>query len=942
MVPKFEPFKSFSKRLGSVRQALPRDSDANDDESKETSIFGPFATTSILTKNQGTIHKPDDSVSIIAMSGQGGMQFKHASDSPSGNFSLIQAKSPLTVDVQEQTGTNSNPIDLTGDHPPSLVNATGTSGGGSLWPGPWESLNSKKNKMPKTAKFATMHPSNGLHSFNVGSEPSPWTQPFLDAPPPYPALVPPTTFQSPLLAQHQMFGTGNQETPWSEPQNGMDLDSPTSPGQPSNSQLPKKEEEGGSIGEEEGIALQELTRYVESLSVPCAGCGKPIPPLRLEDVTKMTKKWVTSMRSSRIVCGLACPGTFTRSCSVTTCPGCKSAIGGPGVPPYTVVIDNTTIAIHCCCEKGRAFAIWAFSCGWDNSDKPKKSSSGPLRTAYNKIKPSSKSIGPPSPPGPDTVLATPKKGKPFPKSSFTPGTASEDVEPEDLSVFNKMFSPQRHPAFNSALAKGVGYGDGVGTDFLFPNSRASSSSATLKAKPHSIKEDRERATYFRILAVLLPSHDRMMSLDVDVPLYFNTMLSRSPLMDDAAALLSNDSMEDISKQHNLYDGMLDFVNALGDHTSTASLVYSDRQIFSTRNQTLNVSFSQTGMLGPKDTTKSLVDLLSRQATQSQTMIHHAQKDKEAFQAELNLMLWCNRVVQISALHNINAKQFNGDVMEIDSKGKEPASFSWAEYHRKGAVKEIPVNKLVDGYHFANAARDHQLQPRLGRMKRLAKELASLQTSLPEGIFVLHGDSRLDIMKVLIIGPKSTPYEYGFFEFDLFCPADYPRVPPEVHFKTTNGGKTRFNPNLYENGKVCLSLLGTWSGEKWKPEQSTLLQVFISIQSMILCEKPYYNEPGHELQGSAEAESNKYSTQARTDTVQHAILPWVNGISTVTHHPEKVPIGLNWGEIAQVHLRLFGRDIATAFSTAAKSSGNYTLEIAAKTLHKALETQGYLA
>lgn len=29
--------------------------------------------------------------------------------------------------------------------------------------------------------------------------------------------------------------------------------------------------------------------------------------------------------------------------------------------------------------------------------------------------------------------------------------------------------------------------------------------------------------------------------------------------------------------------------------------------------------------------------------------------------------------------------------------------------------------------------------------------------------------------------------------------------------TTGGGKVRFNPNLYNNGKVCLSLLGTWSG-----------------------------------------------------------------------------------------------------------------------------------
>ena len=42
--------------------------------------------------------------------------------------------------------------------------------------------------------------------------------------------------------------------------------------------------------------------------------------------------------------------------------------------------------------------------------------------------------------------------------------------------------------------------------------------------------------------------------------------------------------------------------------------------------------------------------------------------------------------------------------------------------------------------------------------------------------------------------------------------------------STAGGRVRFNPNLYDCGKVCLSLLGTWSGPSWDPTASTLLQV----------------------------------------------------------------------------------------------------------------------
>jgi len=49
-----------------------------------------------------------------------------------------------------------------------------------------------------------------------------------------------------------------------------------------------------------------------------------------------------------------------------------------------------------------------------------------------------------------------------------------------------------------------------------------------------------------------------------------------------------------------------------------------------------------------------------------------------------------------------------------------------------------------------------------------------------------------------------------------------------------------NPNLYSDGKVCLSLLGTWHGEGWTPPSasssgSTLLQVLAPIQSIIMVE-----------------------------------------------------------------------------------------------------------
>lgn len=87
-------------------------------------------------------------------------------------------------------------------------------------------------------------------------------------------------------------------------------------------------------------------------------------------------------------------------------------------------------------------------------------------------------------------------------------------------------------------------------------------------------------------------------------------------------------------------------------------------------------------------------------------------------------------------------------------------------------------------------------------------------AIPQGaIFCRVGESRLDLCRVLMTGPEDTPYANGCFLFD-FCMADYPVKPPSAKFLTTGSGSVRFNPNLYNCGKVCLSLLGTWSGPGW--------------------------------------------------------------------------------------------------------------------------------
>ena len=167
---------------------------------------------------------------------------------------------------------------------------------------------------------------------------------------------------------------------------------------------------------------------------------------------------------------------------------------------------------------------------------------------------------------------------------------------------------------------------------------------------------------------------------------------------------------------------------------------------------------------------------------------------------------------------------------------------------------------------------------LVNISNVAKEIATFTNVIPihedSSIFVIVNEERISEIYFMITGSSKTPYENGCFIFHVKLPTNYPKVPPLVNLENTGG--CRFNPNLYSDGKVCLSILGTWSGDKsesWISDKSTLIQVIISIQGLILIEEPYFNEPGYERSiGTADGtkSSLNYNYNIRLYTMQHAI------------------------------------------------------------------------
>ncbi|EEP76540.1 conserved hypothetical protein [Uncinocarpus reesii 1704] len=146
--------------------------------------------------------------------------------------------------------------------------------------------------------------------------------------------------------------------------------------------------------------------------------------------------------------------------------------------------------------------------------------------------------------------------------------------------------------------------------------------------------------------------------------------------------------------------------------------------------------------------------------------------------------------------------------------------------------------------------------------RIGREISQLQQGTDLSLAVACQEEDIRNVKALIIGPAGTPYEFGFFEFSIKFPKDYPASPPKVESVTTNGGRCRFNPNIYACGKVCLTWRGE-SGEQWSSAQG-LESILISIQSLMSA-NPYENEPGYE---DAKGENDLKSIPKYIEKIYH--------------------------------------------------------------------------
>jgi baculoviral IAP repeat-containing protein 6 len=292
------------------------------------------------------------------------------------------------------------------------------------------------------------------------------------------------------------------------------------------------------------------------------------------------------------------------------------------------------------------------------------------------------------------------------------------------------------------------------------------------------------------------------------------ILNTSCLIPVLESYLRNDSILDLSKQGDIHRYCLRLVNCLLNNKKLKNLIYLTSNIDCLIENLLQCVQTYTSMIQIGDDEQLTVFSVELK------QVYDKIKEEQQIEKENS-----DQTKDFSHKQLITLEEFYCQTMKLLQFSTYPITIE------NESNEKILFNKSIK-YHYEDLVRDALTINSMQRIKRLAQEQITISTSLPlsfnSTIFVRSDENRMDIMKVLISGPDGTPYSNGCFLFDVYFPNEYPTSPPSINLETTGNHTVRFNPNLYNDGKVCLSILNTWHGrpeEKWNLT-STFLQVKI--------------------------------------------------------------------------------------------------------------------
>jgi ubiquitin-protein ligase len=170
------------------------------------------------------------------------------------------------------------------------------------------------------------------------------------------------------------------------------------------------------------------------------------------------------------------------------------------------------------------------------------------------------------------------------------------------------------------------------------------------------------------------------------------------------------------------------------------------------------------------------------------------------------------------------------------------------------------------------------------LKRLINDLKYIKKNnlelLKNNIFYKHDENNYMMGYAMLIGNSDTPYNYGYYFFKFIFSNNYPYEPPIVKF--ISNSNVRFHPNLYVNGKICLSILNTWKGEGWTSCQS-IYSILIIISS-ILTQNSLTYEPGITI---SHYDVEKYNLLIEYKNIEYSILHIIDLINNISDNKNNI-------------------------------------------------------
>ena len=418
------------------------------------------------------------------------------------------------------------------------------------------------------------------------------------------------------------------------------------------------------------------------------------------------------------------------SCRVGVCLGCCVA-----KPNYTDSVASGEYMIHLCCEAGRLVSLWIILCWTDDRanqqmEKEQRSSKGKQRANGPSLDGQHHTNGPfyGSP-----YLESEKRAK---------GTGYAHGAPQSALIYGGYFSPL----------------DGQ---------------QTLKLKNADHKTDNRNEDLFMLLAGHIPrsSSECAQSISSQAASTVSAFFQLSSILNILAAVLRNDSVDDAVKRRKIYLAGLELVERLVDHPTTAALVVEPRmakeESAGLRAISADKGRNSLVLSSSKDANpSSIASIMESFGVQARTLIGAADFMRQEFKdSEGKLQLdFCKRIDKV--INKLPQSARNSSKPFGKAASLTTATQQWNDYQKYQKVAIVSDQLIVPDILIHPRFEDNYGQPKPGRMRQLVKEVASMMTSLPDGIFLRVAESRPDHIKAAIFGRECTLYHGAMFEYAL--------------------------------------------------------------------------------------------------------------------------------------------------------------------------------